>query len=289
MHKRWRKLVRHLVAIIVTLLLGTFAAATMVRLAPGFDVDARQLDFRLSHETVEAVRTQRAGNSDIALFYVRYLRTAIHGDLGMSATLNRSVRDLVVERFPVTAKLAAFGLVVGWILAAGLAVSARLLRSSAFDVLATTVAGLVVCVPSAVLALLFIIWRAPASLVIALVVFPKAYRYINDVLVHNYELPHVVTARAKGLGPVRVLFRHVLPVSAAPLLALAGVSVSMALGAAVPVEALCSIPGIGQLAWQAALGRDLPLLVTLTMLVALITLTANAISDLLNDSYARAA
>ena len=55
---------------------------------------------------------------------------------------------------------------------------------------------------------------------------------------------------------MRVLCWHVIPVSAAPLLALAGVSVSIALGAAIPVEALCGIPGIGQLAWQAALGRD---------------------------------
>jgi len=47
------------------------------------------------------------------------------------------------------------------------------------------------------------------------------------------------------------------------------------LGAAVPVEALCGIAGIGQLAWQAALGRDLPLLVNLTALVTVITLAAN--------------
>jgi peptide/nickel transport system permease protein len=75
-----------------------------------------------------------------------------------------------------------------------------------------------------------------------------------------------------------------LPVSAGPLIALAGVSVSLALGASIPVEALCGIAGLGQLAWQAALGRDLPLLVTLTVVVTMVTLAANMTSDLVNES-----
>jgi hypothetical protein len=89
------------------------------------------------------------------------------------------------------------------------------------------------------------------------------------------QLEHLLTAYAKGVGPVRILLWHVLPVAGAQLLAVAGISVSIALGAAIPVEALCGIAGIGQLAWQAALGRDLPLLVNLTVLVTVITLAAN--------------
>jgi len=77
------------------------------------------------------------------------------------------------------------------------------------------------------------------------------------------------------------LFWHVAPVAAPQLLALAGVSVSMAVGAAIPVEALCGLAGIGQLAWQAALARDLPLLVTITILVTLVTLLANSGADVI--------
>jgi ABC-type dipeptide/oligopeptide/nickel transport system permease component len=74
---------------------------------------------------------------------------------------------------------------------------------------------------------------------------------------------------------------------AAPqLLALAGVSVSIAFTASIPVEALCDLPGLGQLAWKAALSRDLYLLVTLTMIVALVTLVANSFSDLLSQAMA---
>jgi ABC-type dipeptide/oligopeptide/nickel transport system permease component len=68
------------------------------------------------------------------------------------------------------------------------------------------------------------------------------------------------------------------------LIALAGVSISLAIGVSIPVEALCGIAGIGQLAWQAALGRDLPLLVTLTVIVTIVTLSANMLSDIVNES-----
>jgi peptide/nickel transport system permease protein len=91
----------------------------------------------------------------------------------------------------------------------------------------------------------------------------------------------VLTARAKGLGSFRVLLWHILPVTAPQLLALAGVSVSLAFAAAIPVEVLCDLPGIGQLAWKAALGRDLELLVNLTMIVTMVTLLANSAADLI--------
>jgi len=65
------------------------------------------------------------------------------------------------------------------------------------------------------------------------------------------------------------------------MIALAGITISLALGASIPVESLCGLPGIGQLAWQAALSRDLPLLVNLTILVTLVTLLANSGADVM--------
>ena len=70
------------------------------------------------------------------------------------------------------------------------------------------------------------------------------------------------------------------PVAAAPLIALAGVSITLALSAAIPVEALADSPGLGHLAWKAALGRDLPVLVTITLLLTAITTVVNLFSDL---------
>jgi peptide/nickel transport system permease protein len=111
------------------------------------------------------------------------------------------------------------------------------------------------------------------------VVFPKVFRYSLNLLARSSRLPHVLMARAKGLGETRIFLWHVLPTAAPQLLALAGVSVSLAFTAAIPMEALSDIPGIGQLAWKAALGRDLWLLVNLTIVVTLVTLISNSLPD----------
>jgi len=61
---------------------------------------------------------------------------------------------------------------------------------------------------------------------------------------------------------------------------LAGVSLGVAFGAAIPIEVLCDLPSIGQLAWKAALARDLPVLVSLTIVVAAVTQLTNSASDM---------
>jgi peptide/nickel transport system permease protein len=125
---------------------------------------------------------------------------------------------------------------------------------------------------------LFLAGAAPA-VGIAAVVFPRTFRYAHEVFRDAAGLPHVLTARAKGLSTLRIVLRHVMPQATPQLVALAGVSVGIALGAAIPVEVMCDSPGIGQLAWKAALARDLPLLVTLTLVIAAITLSANFVAD----------
>ena len=73
---------------------------------------------------------------------------------------------------------------------------------------------------------------------------------------------------------------HVLPPAAPQLLALAGVTISVAFGACIPIEVICDSPGVGQLAWHAAMARDLVLLVDITMLVTVVTIFGNSLSDL---------
>jgi len=121
-----------------------------------------------------------------------------------------------------------------------------------------------------------VILNAPGYLAIALIVFPKIYRYSRSLLAQSLRIAAHHRRPRRGLGEMRVLARHVLPVAGPQMIALAGVTVSIALGASIPIEALCGLPGIGQLAWQAALSRDLPLLVNLTVLVTLVTLLANS-------------
>jgi peptide/nickel transport system permease protein len=278
-----RIVAKHAARILLVLLLGGFFGATLVRFAPGFGVDEQELDNRLSHESIEHLRQAQAVRENLGSFYLHYLGRMLRGDFGMSRTLEQPVSQLLAERFPETCKSVALGLMFGWTLGLSFAAITVFLRRWYVDLLSSLLAGALLCMPAAVLALLFVIAQAPARLVLGLIVFPKVFRYSRNLLERAAALPHVLTARAKGLGEVRILFWHILPVTAPQLLALAGISVSVAFAAAIPVEVLCDLPGIGQLAWKAALGRDLELLVNLTMIVTVITLVANSASDLVRQ------
>ena len=274
-----KRIARHGLTLIATALLGGLLAAALVRLAPGFDVDEQQLDSHLNSESVQAIRQTRFDQHNIFRFYFHSLQRAVHGDLGTSLSLGQPVSTLLRERAPLTLRLVGIGLLLSWAVAMSLALSAAWLRVSAYDALTTVISGTFLCIPAAVLALLSVLWNVPGALAVGLIVFPRVYRYARNLLTKAYSLPHIITARAKGLNELRILFWHVVPVAAPQLLAVAGVSVSIAVGAAIPVEALCGLAGVGQLAWQAALARDLPLLMNITILVTLVTLLANSGAD----------
>jgi ABC-type dipeptide/oligopeptide/nickel transport system permease component len=260
----------HALALVATVLLGGLLSATLVRLDP-----------HLSAESVHALRAARRQENNIFHFYLSYMNRAAHGDLGTSLALGQPVRSLLRDRAPLTLRLLIFGLGLAWVAALTMALTAAWLKFAAYDLVTTLVSGTFLCIPAAVLALLSVLWNVPGSMAIALIVFPRIYRFTHNLLAKSYSLPHIITARAKGLGEARILFWHVVPGVAPQLLAVAGVSVSIAVGAAIPVEALCGLAGVGQLAWQAALARDLPLLINITILVTLVTLLANSGADVI--------
>ncbi len=279
----WWRVARHLVSIIGTLLLGGLLSAVLLRLAPGFDVDEQQLDQRLNAESIRAIRESHTQEHNLLRFYVGYMSRALHGDLGISRSLGQPVRMLLRDRLPITLRLIVIGLALGWALAIALALAAVAAPVTAWDIAALIISGVFLCLPAAVLAFISVLLNKPGYLAIALIVFPKVFRYLRNLLAKAYSLPHICTARAKGLGRSRILVFHVLPIIGPQLLALAGVSVSIAVGAAIPIETLCGLAGIGQLAWQAALGRDLPLLVNITVLVTLVTLSVNSSADVIGQ------
>src|ERR1700676_2900936 len=187
-------LARKLGAIAALVLLGGLLSATLVRLAPGFDADERELDPNLNADSVRALRQSRAGEHNILSFYAAYLRGALHGDLGTSHALGQPVQSLLRERWPVTVRVAGFGLLLAWMLASTLAFTACLWRRPAYEILGITVSGAFLCIPAAVLALLSVILNAPGYLAIALIVFPKIYRYSRNLLAKAYTVPHITAA-----------------------------------------------------------------------------------------------
>src|SRR5713226_7871538 len=285
----FRRALRRLLFLLCLGLGGALFSATLVRFAPGYGADERQLDPRWSAQSVEALRQKQVLHEGLGSYYFHYLSALAHGDLGESDSLKRPVRELLRPRLPVTGNSVVRGLGLAWLAAALLASLGLTSRGWLYEASATAFSSVLLSLPSAVVAMLAVHLRAPVFCAIGVVVFPRLYRYIRSLLVRSYDQPHVLAARARGLGSGAIFWRHVLPVAAPPLLALFGVSFAIAFGAAIPIEALCDSPGLGQLAWQAALARDLPLIVNVTLVGCLVMLVANSLADLAGRAFAGSA
>lgn len=276
------KIARAFCSLALTVVLGGFIAATLVRYAPGFGADERELDPRLSPESIRALRGNTAGDHGVAGFYFNYLTGLLRGDLGVSQSLGRPAAELFRERFPVTMRHMGTALALSWLLGLLVALMTTNLESRFLDAGAGALGTGLLCLPSSVLALVLVLFgHSSVSTGLALVLFPRVFLSARGILMQQTALSHVAMAKAKGLRNARIILAHVLAPAAPSLIAVAGSSVSLALAAAVPIEVVCDSPGIGQLAWQVAQQRDLPLLVNLTLLVTLMSVISNSASDLL--------
>jgi peptide/nickel transport system permease protein len=275
-----RVVLRQLRRAVLTILIGGLLGATLVRFSPGWGLDERQLDPHLSSESRQAAHAQYAQERNILSYYAAYLKAALSGDLGVSRTFNRPVAELMRERLPQTARSLGFGATAGLLAGLALAVAGVYTGWRALDLAASTLGGLSLSIPAGLVALVCFWLRAPVSWAIAIAVFPHIHRYSAGILRGAYAAGHVFAARAGGQSEARILAAHVLWPSAPQLFALWAVAVSVAFGAAVPIEVICDSPGIGQMAWKAAVARDLPLLVGATLLITLMTVMATGIADL---------
>ena len=254
-------------------------AAALVRLAPGFDADDRLLDARLAPESREAIVRERAAHSDVLAYYTDYLGRLARGDLGRSVSLGRPVNELLRERLPGSVGSALAGLGLAWAVSLAAVAVLEFRPSRWLERPAAVTAAALLCVPAAVSALACVYLGAAAPTALAIVLLPRIFRYTRNVAAAARRAPHVLAATGCGLRPGRILSYHVIAPAWPELAALGGVSVSMAAGALIPVESLCGSPGVGQLVWQAALSRDLPVLVNVTLLITAFTTGANLLSD----------
>jgi peptide/nickel transport system permease protein len=266
------RLLAQLARMALIVVAAVFICALLVRYAPGALVDERELDPHLSEESLAALRAEKGRDASVGANFIRYLRGAIHGDLGYSESNRAPIAALIADRAPETLRELAIGLGGAWLIGFAAAIPAGRWRNAhLYDGLSSAAAALLLSVPAAVAAYVCLLAGLTSAVVLMIAVAPKIFRFARNLIVPAYGAPHVFMARARGLSESRILFAHVLPPTAPQLLALAAASASMAIGAAIPIEAICEVPGLGRLAWQAALARDLPLLVNVTMLVALAT------------------
>ncbi len=282
-----RFIAKQLLRVSLTVLAAGLFGCTVVRMAPAFGVNVDEFDTRLNRESIEAMRAARGAQPGIVQFYGHYLAGLAKGDFGVSTSMNRPVAELLLDRLPLTLRNLAAGTGLGIAVGMFFAVLAAVFRTPVIRLLPVTASGVLLAIPSAALALLFVIAGWPGSLALAALVFPRVYRYAFAILARWTDAPHIIAARARGLSPWRVLIGHTLPVAAPQLLAVCGMAVCIGFPALVPIEAVCDLPGAMQLAWKAALARDLPVLVSLTMIAAVVVSIGNAAADLSAEAAGR--
>lgn len=272
---------QQLARMLTLVLVSGLASACLVRYAPGSLVDERELNRRASEETLAALREEKARQRNAGLNFVRYMRGLARGDLGFSESNHSPISALLADRAPRTLRDLSFGLAIAWLVGLGCSMAmVRFPLIGSLDAAMLAVATLILSLPVALIAYLCLLAGQASRLVLAIVLAPKIFQYSRGVLTSVYAAPHVEMARSRGVSESAIVRAHVLPAAASQLIALAAASISLAIGAAIPIEAICDAPGLGRLAWQAATARDLPLLINVTMLVTLATTTAMAVSEI---------
>jgi peptide/nickel transport system permease protein len=276
-----RRLASHLVHLIVIVLLGGFAAAALVRYSPGFSSIPEDLDPAMNPETLRALHAQYESNNSLPVFYAHYLVGTLHGGFGVSTSLNQPVAELLRRRAPVTVRLISSGTAGGLLLGALLAWMAVWTRNVYLRVTAFSLSGLLLAVPPAVLALFFFFNEAPLAVALALALVPRLFGTMRTLLEDSYASPALLAARARGIKPRTIAIRYVLGAATPQLIALAGVALVLAFGSAIAIEAICGVPGLGALALQAAIGRDMPLLCALALIITFFVTFVHTAGDLL--------
>lgn len=233
--------------------------------------------------------------------WVRYADWAwatAHLDLGRSYLTKQPVTDMIASRLPASAALtgAALALAVG--LGVPLGVIAAAHPSSPVDVAIRTATLLGPAMPAFWLGLM-LAWLLAAQLhvlpaigdagpssivlpavVLALPTLGLLTRLVRATVLEASVLPHVRVAMAKGMGPARLLRRHVVPNAMPPVLSVIGLDAAALTANTAVVEWLFAWPGLGGLGVRAALSGDVPVVMGFVLIATLVVVAANLLADI---------
>ncbi|MCX4745002.1 ABC transporter permease [Kitasatospora sp. NBC_01287] len=298
---------RHLARAVLRRLLGAlavlFGAATIafvaLHLVPGDPVTVMLGPGSPATPEVKAqIRAQYGLDQPVFAQYLHYLGRLLHGDLGESYQLQRPVADVIGEQLGSTVQLALAAVLVAVVLAVlgALATAGRRRLPRALVGLAELLA---VSSPSYWIGILLLTAFSfqlrifpvagdeglPALVLPALTLALPLAGVLGQVLREGLEAalgqPFVLTARSRGLGEGAVLLRHALRHAAVPAVTLAGWLTGSLLGGAVLVETVFGRPGIGALSLQGTTNKDMPLVIGLVLLSALVFVLISTVVDLL--------
>jgi peptide/nickel transport system permease protein len=272
------RLLRSLARASALVLLVMVGSTLLVRLAPGYLSDAREMDARYGNTVRAELAQESARSHSLPQMLMREARGWLRGDAGVSRQFGVPVRELIGPRLAVTGDLLLRSLLLGWALALCAAVLASTRRKSGMAWQAP--ATLLLAIPTAAMATVCLVAGSGGPvLVMALLIAARDFKFLYRLLRQAWLAPHLLQARAQGIRIRRLLAVHMAPAIAAQLAALAGLSMVTALSALVPVEVLFDVPGLGHLAWNAAMNRDLPVLLAVTLLMSVAVTSSGMLSS----------
>ncbi|HZS87278.1 MAG TPA: ABC transporter permease [Chloroflexota bacterium] len=299
-------LVRRLFVGAITLLIITVVVFGLINSAPGGP--AAIMSMTTSASDRAAMGAALGLNQPLPIRYVRWLGSALQGNLGTSYDFQQPVLSVIAERLPNTALLAGAALVLAAILGVLMGIAAALVRGTWIDTLISAVATLGLSLPDfwigTVLVIIFAValhWLPASGMtgtsatgadsgllahmvlptaVLTVIFLPNMVRFTRSSMIEVLGKDYVRTARSKGLSPPRVVTRHALRNAAIPIVSMTGLLAATLLGGSAVVESVFAWPGIGRLTVQAAINRDYPMIMGVTLFVSALVILINLLIDL---------
>ena len=294
-----RYVARRLLLTIPVMIGASFLIFAMVYALPGDPIRALGGDRPLAPAVVAQLTAEFNLNDPLWLQYVKYVGDLLQGDFGTDFA-GRPVLDTILQRLPVTARLALVAILFEILIGIVAGVLAGIRRNSFFDNVVLVSTTIVVSVPILVLAFL-----AQYVLGLRLDLFPIAgiregwYSYLLPGLVlaagsvayvarltrtsmaENLRADYVRTARAKGLKPSTVVTRHTLRNSLIPVVTFIGADIGTLMGGAIVTETVFNIPGIGRAVFEAIQAQEGAVVVGIVTLMVFVFIFFNLVVDVL--------
>jgi peptide/nickel transport system permease protein len=301
-----RFLTKRLAGAFVVLVLVSLMSFAIIWLVPG-DPTAAFLDTSATPEQVERLRRELGLDQPVIVQMLDWYGRILHGDLGHSILLNRSVTAAILERLPVTLSLAGIALVLALLIGVLAGIVAAVNHNRWPDQVVMTAALIGLSVPDFWLGIMLILllavklglfptggyvplsedplgWLASIFMpAMALAVIQVGFiaRMTRASMLEVLNQDFIRTADAKGLKLTEIMLRHGLPNALVPVLTVAGIVAGALLGGAVIIEQVFSIPGVGRLIIGGILSRDYPVIQGGLLLLAVIYLAVNLAVDIL--------
>ncbi|PZQ75443.1 MAG: ABC transporter permease [Variovorax paradoxus] len=249
---------------------------------------------------VEKIRVQHGLDRPMTTQFLDWLGAALQLDFGRSFYFQNTVMELVGERLPITLRLGAVSLLLAVAVAIPLGVAAALYRDTWVDRVALAVATLGQAMPNFWFALALIVvfsvglkWLPVAgnttwlhfvlpAVALGYYAMPSLMRLTRAGMLDVMGSDYIRTARAKGLSPARVVFKHALRNAIIPVVALAAVELGFMLGGSVVIESVYSLQGLGQLAWDSISRNDYPVVQAVVLITATFYIALTFLADVLN-------